>query len=108
VAYDEALAGRIRDVVALHEVAEKKMFGGLAFMLGGNMACGIIRDELMVRVGSDDHDRALAEPHTRAMDFNGRLMRGMLYVEKPGFAGDADLRRWVEWGVRFAGSLPRK
>ena len=87
MAYDEELAARVRDVLALEpDLRERKMFGGLAFMLRGNMCCGLIRDELMVRVGSAGHDEALARPHTRPMDFTGRAMKGMIYVEPAGLA----------------------
>jgi TfoX/Sxy family transcriptional regulator of competence genes len=104
MAYDEALANRIRDVLRdRDDVAERKMFGGLAFMVGGRMACGVVHDDLMVRVGSDAHDDALREAHTRPMDFTGRPSRGMVYVAPAGVADDADLARWVERGVAFAG-----
>lgn len=78
------------------------MFGGITFMVAGRMACGVIRDDLMVRVGADGHDEALAEAHTRPMDFTGKPMRGMVYVEPAGVASDDDLQRWVRRGVTFA------
>lgn len=109
MAYDEALAARIRSALATRRhVTERKMFGGIAFMVGGNMACGVIRDELMVRVGADAHDAALAEPHTRVMDFTHRPIKGMVYVGAQGIASDADLAGWVERGAAFAASLPPK
>jgi TfoX/Sxy family transcriptional regulator of competence genes len=109
VAYDESLAGRVRDVLALEpDLAERKMFGGLAFLLRGNMCCGIVGDKLMVRVGAEGHDRALAAPHVRPMDFTGRPMKGMVYVGRDGIAGDAELRHWVERGADYARSLPPK
>ncbi len=109
MAYSEDLAERIRDILALDgDVVEKKMFGGVCYMTGGNMGVGIVKDELMVRVGPDEHEDALAEPHVRPMDFAGRPMKGMVYVAVPGIAADADLRRWVERGMTFARSLPRK
>ena len=87
MAYDEALAERIRALLAGRDaVTERKMFGGIAFMVGGNMACGVIHDDLMVRVGPDAHDAALAEPHARPMDFAHRPMRGMVYVDPDGVA----------------------
>ena len=109
MAYDGHLAGRIRDLVG--EVAgldERKMFGGLAFLLHGNMACGIIGDELMVRVGPDDWVSALSEPHAREMDFTGKSMRGFVTVAAEGIAEDPDLLAWVDRGLGFAGSLPAK
>src|SRR6266571_2842324 len=105
MAYDEALAQRIREVLGDGpDISERKMFGGIAFMSGGNMVCGVIRADLMVRVGPDAHDHALAEPHTRPMDFAGRPMKGMVYVSPAGVKGDG-LRLWVERGLRFAESL---
>jgi TfoX/Sxy family transcriptional regulator of competence genes len=109
VAYDEQLAERIRTALrARPGVTERRMFGGIAFMIGGNMACGVIRDDLMVRVGQDAHEEALTQPHARPMDFVGRPMRGMVYVAPEGVAGDGELARWVEAGAGFAESLPPK
>jgi TfoX/Sxy family transcriptional regulator of competence genes len=109
MAYDEALAERIRGALAGRDgLTERKMFGGIAFMLNGNMACGIVGDDLMVRVGADGHDDALAQPHARPMDFAGRPMRGMIYVAPAGIEADANLQRWVDRGAAFAGSLPPK
>jgi TfoX/Sxy family transcriptional regulator of competence genes len=84
------------------------MFGGLAFMVRGNMCCGVVGEELMVRVGADGHADALAAPHARPMDFTGRPMKGMVYVAREGVAADADLRGWVERGAAHARSLPAK
>ena len=87
---------------------ERKMFGGLAFLCSGNMAFGIVGDELMVRVGPDDWTHALGEPHAREMDFTGRSMKGMVYVGVAGLAEDDDLQAWVARGVAYARSLPPK
>jgi TfoX/Sxy family transcriptional regulator of competence genes len=109
MAYDEHLAERIRMVLgSVDAVTERKMFGGIAFMVDGNMACGVIGDELMVRVGPDNHDDALGEPHVRVMDFTHRPIRGMVYVGVPAITSDADLVRWVSRGTSFAQSLPPK
>ena len=109
MAYDETLAQRIRELLAdKHSVVEKKLFGGIAFMLRGNMACGIVKDELMVRVGPERYDDALARPHARPMDFTGRPMKGMVYVGPEGLRSDADLAGWVRRGVEFAATLPAK
>jgi TfoX/Sxy family transcriptional regulator of competence genes len=109
VAYDEGLAERLREVVADDErISERKMFGGLAFLCAGNMAFGIIGDELMVRVGADAWEQAAAEAHAREMDFTGKPMKGMVYVAVEGIAEDDDLRTWVGRGLDFAGSLPPK
>jgi len=109
VAYDEELAERIRRALAGRKgLSEKKMFGGIAFMLRGNMACGIVRDQLMVRVGPEQYDDALARPHARPMDFTGRPMKGMVYVGPEGLRSDADLAGWLRRGVEFAASFPPK
>lgn len=103
MAYDEALAERIRTALrGRDDVAERKMFGGIAFMVAGRMACGVIHDDLMVKVGADGHDEAMAQPHTRPMDFTGRPMRGMVYVDPAGTASDSDLGRWVHQAVVVA------
>jgi TfoX/Sxy family transcriptional regulator of competence genes len=109
MAFDETLADRIRDVLAVRaEVTERKMFGGIAFMLGGNMAVGVIGDDLMVRLDPLDAEKALQEPNTRPMDFTGKPMKGMVYVDRTGSESDADLAAWVEAGADFASSLPPK
>jgi TfoX/Sxy family transcriptional regulator of competence genes len=87
-------------------VEEKKMFGGLAFLLGGHMGCGILDERLMVRVTREEYDEALREPHVHLMDFTGRPMRGFVYVDGQGIATDADLSRWVARGMRVASGLP--
>jgi TfoX/Sxy family transcriptional regulator of competence genes len=108
VAFDEALTDRVRDVLpARPELSERRMFGGIAFMLAGNMCCGVINDDLMVRLG-DDGEAALAEPHTRPMDFTGKPVKTTIYVDPAGTAKDADLAKWVEAGADFAASLPPK
>jgi hypothetical protein len=84
------------------------MFGGLSFLLGGNVACGVLGEELVVRVGPDAHEEALARPHARPMDFTGRPMAGWVYVAAAGVADEEALREWVEAGTRFAGRLPPK
>jgi TfoX/Sxy family transcriptional regulator of competence genes len=109
MAFDEALADRIRDVLAPRpELSERKMFGGLAFMLAGNMAVGVIGEDLMVRLAPEDADRALAEPHTRPMDFTGKPAKNMVYVDPEGTASDEELAKWVEAGADYAMSLPPK
>jgi hypothetical protein len=108
VAYDEDLADRVRALLPGGEaVTERQMFGGLAFMLGGHMFCGVVKDTLMVRLGPDGADRALAKPHVRPMDFTGRPMKGMVFVEPGGLQGAA-LRQWVDTAADYARSLPPK
>jgi hypothetical protein len=108
VAYDERLADRLRALLAPHGVDERRMFGGLAFLLGGNMCCGVVGERLMVRVGPDAHASCLEMPHCRPMDFTGRPSRGMVYVEPAGLADEPALAAWVGRGIAFASSLPAK
>ncbi|WP_418955563.1 TfoX/Sxy family protein [Streptomyces tritici] len=107
--YDEGLAERIRERLGADPaVTEKKMFGGLAFLHEGNMAVGVVGDELIVRVGSDATATALARPDTRAFDLTGRPMRGWVVVGTSGIAEDAALDTWIEAGRTYAASLPPK
>ncbi len=107
--FDEQLAERVRDLLfARQEVTERKMFGGIAFMLSGNMACGVINDDLMIRLDAEDAERALGEDHTRPMDFTGKPMKGFLYVSTAGTDDDEGLAGWVEMAVDHAASLPPK
>jgi hypothetical protein len=109
MAYDEGLAERIRGILAEEPgVREKRMFGGLAFLLHGNMCAGVVNHDLMVRVGRDAYDQLLREPHVREMDFTGRPMRGLLFVGPEGVESDSSLEQWVGVGVTFAKALPRK
>ena len=109
MAFDETLADRVRDLLAPRaDLGERKMFGGIAFMIAGNMAVGVIDDDLMVRLDPADAERALAEPHTRPMDFTGKPMKGMIFVDSAGTASDEDLASWVDAGADFASSLPPK
>jgi len=109
MAYDEALAERIR--AALPDVpglTEKKMFGGIGFLVHGNMACGVSRNDLMVRISPDAYDAALAKPHVRVFDMTGRPMKGWVVVDAAGVQSMEDLQSWVRQGVAFAQSLPAK
>lgn len=109
MAFDEGLAQRIRDHLDDRpDVSERRMFGGAAFMIGGNMCCGVVGDELMVRVGPDAYEDALALPHAREMDFTGKPLRGMLYVGTRGIEEDGDLAAWIDRGATFAAGLPKK
>lgn len=106
MAYDERVARRVRGALAKRpDVVEKKMFGGLAFLLHGHMCCGVVGDELMVRVGPTAYDAALSRPHAREMDFTGKPLRGFVYVAPAGFASTGALRAWVARAVDFASSL---
>ena len=111
MAYDEALAERIRPLVeARGDVAERKMFGGVTWMLQGNMACGVLGDDLCVRLTPEDADRALAEEDTRPFDMmgGGRRAKGMVVVAGSSVADDDALARWINAGADYALSLPPK
>jgi TfoX/Sxy family transcriptional regulator of competence genes len=110
MAYDEALADRIRDVLAGHgdRVQERKMFGGLTFMVDGHMTVGVVKDELMARVGADGEDDALAQQYASAMDFTGRPMVGFILVSAAGVGTDAHVRGWVDRALAFTTTLPPK
>lgn len=109
MAYDEYLAQRIRDIVGSDPgLDEKRMFGGLTVLLDGNMAVGVSGDELMVRVGADGFDDALTEEGVRPFKMSGKGMKGWILVGGEGIAEDADLERWIDVGMEFAGSLPPK
>jgi TfoX N-terminal domain len=109
MAYDEGLATRIREVIGEQPgLAEMQMFGGLAFLVYGNMAWGMRGDDLIVRVAAEEADAALGEPGARPFDLTGRPMRGWLLVDADGHAEDEDLRRWVDRGLAYASSLPPK
>ena len=109
MAYDPSLAGRVRKVLSNRRgVSEKEMFGGIAFLLGGHMFCGIVKDDLMVRIGPDGHEAALKEPHVRPMDFTGQPMKGYVFVAPDGCRSPAALARWVGRGAEFAATLPAR
>ncbi|MBW3577314.1 MAG: TfoX/Sxy family protein [Actinobacteria bacterium] len=110
MAYNEDVAHRVREAFANADVVpiERRMFGGVAFMVHGHMTVGIVGDDLMVRVGKEAYGDALARPHARPMDFTGKPMTGMVYVAAEGFADAADLRDWIQRGLAFTGSLPPK
>ncbi len=109
MAYDSDLAQRLRDI--LNEKAgfnEKKMFGGICYLLHGNMACGILNDDLIVRVGPKEYENALKLPNTRKFDITGKPMKGWVMVSFKGHYPEADLFEWVQRGVNFVLSLPPK
>jgi hypothetical protein len=108
MAYDERLAARVRALLASRtDVSERKMFGGLTFMIGGNMCCGVNGEEPIVRLDPGREDDALARPHARPMDLTGRRMRGFVTVHPDGLTG-SQLGRWVHEAIARAGSLPPK
>lgn len=107
--FDEGLAERIRTFLQdRQDIKEKKMFGGLCFMASRHMCCGIVDDRLMARVGPDSYENCLSKPHVREMDFTGKPMKGMVFVEPDGFSEDKDLLFWLEICLQFTDSLPPK
>jgi TfoX/Sxy family transcriptional regulator of competence genes len=109
VAYDETLAERVREIAAGldGEITERKMFGGLAFMLNGHMFTGVVGEELMLRLGEPGAEAALRREHVREMDFTGRTMKAMVFIEPAGLEGPA-LNEWVTSAAAFAMALPPK
>lgn len=109
MAYDETVANRVREALkGRRDLDERRMFGGLAFMVRGHMCCGIVGSELMVRVGADGYEQALALPHARPMDFTGRPLTGMVYVAPAGFRTAKALAGWVGRALAFVESLPAR
>jgi TfoX/Sxy family transcriptional regulator of competence genes len=109
MAYDEKLADRVRELLTSRsEVSERKMFGGIAFMVAGNMACGVLGEDLIVRLGDEDGERALAEDGVRPFDFTGKPMRNIVYVSPERTSDEDGLSEWVDAGADFAASLPPK
>ncbi len=106
--YDEKTAERIRAVLSDRgDVEERRMFGGLCFMVAGQMCCGLTKNELMVRVGKDGYDDALAQPHARPMDFTGRPLVGFVFVDAAGYKTAPGLAKWVRRGVSFVEANPK-
>lgn len=109
MAYDESLAQRIRAALpAVPGLTEKKMFGGISFLVDGKLACGVSRNDLMVRIGQGATAAALEQPHVRMADMTGRPMKGWILVEPAGIQSDDDLTQWVTQGCTFAQALPSK
>ncbi len=107
--YDTFLATRIRAALGpLPLLQEKKMFGGVGFLINGNLACGVHKNDMIVRVGPQNYERAISRPHTHVFDMTGHPMAGWVMVEPGGCASESQLKAWVDQGVAFAGSLPPK
>ena len=107
--FDQSIAQRVRDVLTDEcPTTEKRMFGGLAFMTNGHMCCGIVGENLVVRVGAEAHEQCLSLPHARAMDFTGRSMKGFVYVAPEGYQTKKALRTWIKRGLSFVLQLPPK
>ena len=109
MAFDEGLAERIRQRLGRRKgIEEKKMFGGVGFLLNGNMLVGVWKDLLVVRLGPEEGDAALMEPHVRVFDITGRAMKGWVLVEPAGVADEDRLTDWIERSLRFVRTLPAK
>lgn len=105
--YNAHTARKIRDAFAqVPGLSERSMFGGIAFLLEGNMCCGVIEDRLVVRVGPGDYHDILREPHVRPMDFTGRPLEGFVYVDRDGYASPDALRHWINRSLSFVRTLP--
>jgi TfoX/Sxy family transcriptional regulator of competence genes len=109
MAFNEALAERIRQaLVRRRKIEEKKMFGGIGFLLNGNMLVGVWNASLIVRLGPDEGDEALKEPHVKEFDITGRPMKGWVLVGPQGVADEEQLDGWIRRAVKFVGKLPAK
>ena len=109
MAYDEKLATRLRDALTGQAgLTERKMFGGYAFMVNGNMCVGVHGNDMIVRLDPAETDRALEQQHTRVFDLSGRPMKGWILVDGTGIAADEDLKRWIDVARAYAKSLPPK
>jgi len=109
MAYDPLLADEVRAHLGNRpDITEREMFGGIAFMVNGNMAVGVSGGELMVRVGKENHEVALSHPGTRTFDMGARPMRGWVMVSGEGLVDDADLAAWIDRGLDHARTLPAK
>jgi TfoX/Sxy family transcriptional regulator of competence genes len=109
MAYNPRLLERVRSILSQRaDVVEKKMFGGVAFMVRGNMACGPHGDSLIVRIGPEAAARAMSEPHVKPMMFTGKALKPFATIEPSGIETDEQLRRWVEMAAAYAASLPPK
>jgi len=109
VPFDEKLAARVRKLLSSERsLEEKRMFAGVAFMVNGHMCCGVLNNDLVLRVARQEYDEAISRPCARPMDFAGRPMRGLLYVSPAGFRSSRDLGAWVRRSLRFVSSLPPK
>lgn len=106
MAYDKAQAERIRRMLSGREdLTEREMFGGISFMIGGKMCVGMIKDDLIVRVGPEGYEEAISQPHARDMDFTGRSLKGFVYVGPEGFDSEETLAKWVNQAVDFVSGL---
>jgi len=109
MAYDESLAGRVEDALAIRRgIVKKKMFGVACYMQAGNAFAGVWNDSLIVRIGPEAYETALTEPFVREFDITGKAMTGWIVVGSDGIDEDSSLREWLDRAIEFAGTLPRK
>ena len=109
MAFDQTLAARIRkNLAGRKNVENKKMFGGIGFLLNGNMLVGVWKDSLIARVGSDEYEHAVLEPHVKEFDITGKPMKGWVLVEPQGVVEDDQLNEWIQRALKFVGKLPAK
>lgn len=109
MAFDETLAARVREILSpVAGFSEKRMFGGLCFLLHGNMCCGVLKDDLVLRLDPERARELLSRAHTRPMDFTGRPMKGFVFIDPGGLRARRQLREWVSMAQSFAQGLPRK
>ncbi len=109
MAYEEKVADRLRRALGPQKgLIERKLFGGITFMLRGNMCCGVVGDRICLRLGNEGATKALRELHTAPMDFTGKLISTMVYLEPAGYQSGAALKKWVERAIKFSATLPAK
>jgi TfoX/Sxy family transcriptional regulator of competence genes len=109
MAYDEGVAQRIREILEKRDdVVEKKMFGGIAFMVRGNMCVGVSKSYVMVRADTHRYAELAAHPHVRPMEMGGRAMKGFLFIAPEGYESDEDLAGWVDTALEYVLTLPLK
>jgi TfoX/Sxy family transcriptional regulator of competence genes len=109
MAFDASLAARIRAILARKKgIEERKMFGGVGFLLNGNMLVGVWKDSIIVRLGHDKYDDALVEPHVREFDITGKTMKGWIMVEPEGVKDHDQLKDWIGRATTFVKTLPKK
>jgi hypothetical protein len=107
--YDKELAEKVRTFLENESgINEKKMFGGICFLLNGNMACGVLNDDLIARIGPDNYGESLRFPHARPFDITGRAMKGWIMVSTEGYRKKQDLAYWIKQGLAFTSKLPAK
>jgi hypothetical protein len=109
MAFNEALAERIRHGLARKKgIEEKKMFGGVGFLMNGNMLVGVWKNSMIVRVGPDNYEEVLLEPHIKEFDITGKPMKGWLMVEPEGVEDGGQVKAWIQRAFKFVGKLPAK